>query len=61
MNLINNGQMDRGNEYPTQHVPWRLRKTSKKPQSGCSAPGFEPEISRMRVLCVTTESPRSVH
>ena len=30
MNLMNNGQMDRGNENPTQHLPW-LRKTTKKP------------------------------
>ena len=28
---MNNGQMDRGNEIPTQHLPWRLRKTTKKP------------------------------
>ena len=30
MNLMNNGQMDRGNETPTQHLPWGLRKTMKK-------------------------------
>ena len=30
MNLMNNGQMDRGNENPTQHLPWWLRKTTKK-------------------------------
>ena len=23
---MNNGQMDRGNENPTQHLPWWLRK-----------------------------------
>ena len=28
---MNNGQMDRGNENPTQHLPWWLRKTTKKP------------------------------
>ena len=55
MNLMNNGQMDRGNENPSQHLPWWLRKTTKKPQSGWSAPGFEPGTSRMRVSCVTTE------
>ena len=55
---MNNGQMDRGNENPTQ--PWWLRKTTKKSQSGWSAPGFEPGTSRMRVSCVTTEPPRSV-
>ena len=33
MNLMNNGQMDRGNENPTQYLPWWLRKTTKKPQS----------------------------
>ena len=60
MNLMNNGQMDRGNENPTQHFPWWLRKTTKKPQSGWSAPGFEPGTSRMRVSCVSTEPPRSV-
>ena len=27
---MNNGQMDRGNENPTQHLPWWLRKTTKK-------------------------------
>ena len=35
-------------------------KTTKKPQSGWSAPGFEPGTSRMRVSCGTTEPPRSV-
>ena len=39
---MNDGQMDRGNENPTQHLLWWLRKTTKKPQSGWSAPGFEP-------------------
>ena len=60
MNLMNNGPMDRGNENPTQHLPWWLRKTTKNPQSGLSAPGFEPGTSRMRVCCVTTDPPRSV-
>ena len=50
MNLMNNGQIDRGN----------VRKTTKKTQSGWLAPGFEPGTSRMRVSCVTTEPPRSV-
>ena len=27
---MNNGQMDRGNENSTQHLPWWLRKTTKK-------------------------------
>ena len=27
---MNNGQMDRGNENPTQHLPWWLRKTTEK-------------------------------
>ena len=31
MNLMNNGQMDRSNENPTQHLPWWLRKTTKNP------------------------------
>ena len=58
---MNNGQMDCGNENPTQHLPWWLRETTKKPQSGWPAPGFEPGTSRMRVSCVTTEPPRSVN
>ena len=44
----------------TQHLPCWVRKTTKKPQSGWSAPGFEPGTSRMRVSCVTTEPPCSV-
>ena len=44
MNVMNNGQMDRGNENPTQHLPYLLRKPTKKPVSGWSAPGFEPGI-----------------
>ena len=60
MNLMINGKMDRGNENPTQHLPWWLRKTTKEPQSGWSAPGFEPGTSRMRVSCVTTEPHHSV-
>ena len=35
-------------------------KPRKKPQSGWSAPGFEPGTSRMWVSCVTTGPPRSV-
>ena len=27
---MHNGQMDRGNENPTQYLPWWLRKTTKK-------------------------------
>ena len=27
---MNNGQMDRGNENATQHLPWWLRKITKK-------------------------------
>ena len=58
---ISDGQMDRGNENPTQHLPWWLRKTTKSPKSGWPAPGFEPGTSRMRVSCVTMEPPRSVN
>ena len=62
MNLMNNGQMDRGNENPTQHLPWWLWKTTKKTTARLVAPGFEPETSRMRVSCVTrAEPPRSVN
>ena len=42
MNLMNNGQMDRGNENPTQHLPYWLRKTTKKPQSGWSHRDLNP-------------------
>ena len=52
--------MDRGNENPTRHLLWWLRKTTKKPQSGWSAPGFEARTSRMLVSCVTMEPPRSL-
>ena len=37
-----------------------MRKNTKKSQSGCSATGFEPGTSRMRISCVITEPPRSV-
>ena len=58
--MLNNGQIYRGNENPTQHLPWWLRKTTKNPQSGWSVPGFEPGTSRMLVSCVTKEPHRSV-
>ena len=57
---MNNGQMDRGNENPIQHLPWWLRKTTKKPKSTWSTPGFERGTSRMRASCVIREPPRSV-
>ena len=28
---MNDGQMDRANENPTQHLLWWMRKTTKKP------------------------------
>ena len=28
---MNNGHMDRGNENPTQHLPWWLKKNLIKP------------------------------
>ena len=28
---MNYGEMERGNENPTQHLPWWLRKTTKNP------------------------------
>ena len=46
---MNNGQMDRGNEDPTQHLFWWLRETTKKTHSGWSAPEFEPVTSRIQV------------
>ena len=60
MNLMNNSQMDRGNENPTQQFALLTEENPEKPQSGWSVPGFEPGTSRMRVSCVTTEPRRSV-
>ena len=60
MNLVNNGQMDRGNENPTEHLSSWLRETKKKPQSRWSAPGFELGTSRIRVQCVTSALYRSL-
>ena len=57
---MNNGQMDRGNENPIQHLPWWLTEAMKKSQSGCLGPGFELGISQIRVQCVTTALPHSV-
>ena len=53
---MNNGQMDRGNENPTQHLPWWLRKTTKKNLS---------QVGRLRDLnpgppeCESRALPRS--
>ena len=41
MTLLNKGEMDRGNENPTQHLTDDWGKP-EKPQSGSSVPGFEP-------------------
>ena len=57
---MNNGQMERGNENPTQNLPWRLRKAMKKSQSGWLGPGFELGTFQIRVECVTTAPPHSV-
>ena len=54
---MNNGQMDRGNENPTQHLPWRLTEAMKKCQSGWLGPGFEHGTSQIRAQCVTTAPP----
>ena len=44
---MNNGQMDRGNENPTQHLHWWLTE-------------FELGTSQIRVQCVTTAAPSEV-
>ena len=51
---MNYGQMDRGNENPTQHFPWWLRKTTKNPSQPKAALGFVIETSWIRVQCVIT-------
>ena len=51
---MNNGQMDRGNENPTQHLLWWLTEAMIKFQPGWLGPGFELEISQIRVECVIT-------
>ena len=58
--MMNNGQMDRGNENPIQHLLWWLRKTTKNSQSDWPDPGFESGTFRIRVQCVTTAPPRLV-
>ena len=60
MNLMNNGQMERGNENPIQHLPWRQREAMKKSQSGWLGPGFEIGTSQIRVQCVNTAPPSEV-
>ena len=60
MNLMNNGQMNRANENPTQYLPWRLKEAMIKSQSGWLGPGFELGTSQIRVQCVTTAPPHSV-
>ena len=57
---MNNGQMERGNENPTQHLPWRLREAMKKSQSGWLGPGFELGTSQIRVQSLTIAPPHSV-
>ena len=57
---MNNGQMDRGNENPSQHLPLWLREAMLKSQPGWLGPGFELEISQIRVQCVATAPPNSV-
>ena len=59
-NLMNNDHMDRDNKNPTQHLPWWLRKTTKKPQSDWLGPGFELRTSRIWDRRVTTAQLRFV-
>ena len=60
MNLKNYGQMDRGNENPTQHFPWWLREAMIKSHSAWLGPGFELGISQIRVQYVATAPSNSV-
>ena len=53
MNMVDNGQMDRGNENPTQPV-LMIEENNEKNKSDWSALGFEPETSRIPVQCVIT-------
>ena len=57
---MNNGQMDRGNENPTQHLFWWLTEAMKKSQSGWLGSGFELGTSQIRAQCVTTAPPSEV-
>ena len=57
---MNNGQMDRGNENPSQHLFWCLTEAMKKSQSSWLGSGFELGASQIRVQCVTTVTPHSV-
>ena len=57
---MNNGQMDRGNENPTQNFPWWLREAMIKSQPGWLGLGFELGISKIRVQCVATAPTNSV-
>ena len=57
---MDNSQMDRGNENPTQYLPWWLREAMIKSQSGWLGPGFELGVSQIRVQCVATAPPNSV-
>ena len=55
MNLMNNAQTDRGNENPTQHLPWWLRKTTKKP----SQVGRHRDLNQGPPECESRALPRS--
>ena len=57
MNLMNNGQMDRGNENPTQHLRCLLRKTTTNPSQidrfrdlNPGLPEYEPSVLQLRNL-----------
>ena len=54
MNLMNNGQMDLGNENPTQYLPSGLREAMIKSHPAWLGSGFELGISQIRVQCVAT-------
>ena len=57
---MNNGQMDRGNENATQHLPWWLREAMIKSQPDCLGPEVELETSQIQVQRVTIAPPHSV-
>ena len=57
---MNDGQMDRGNENATKHLPWWLREAMIKSLPARLGPGFELETCQIRVQCVTIAPPHPV-
>ena len=57
---MNYGQMDRGNENPSQHFAWWLREVMIKSHPAWLGPEFELGISQIRVQYVATVPSKSV-